>query len=76
MRSRRFGSGGRKKERGARGTHVKEKGPYSKACLSRPLRSFLRVTSRRLLRRLKIRQLLVKMASLTFRYKEKNPKNV
>ena len=53
------------------GTHVREIGPYSKACLSRALRSFLRVTSKRLLRRLKIRQLLVKMASLTFRYKEK-----
>ena len=112
-----LGSGERKKERGARETHAREVGPSSLACLSRAVRSFLRVTSKRLLHNLKIwpglleawlvltsvkyhgnlyiliplnqrlaltrlratgpRQLLVKMASLKFRWKEKkNPKNI
>ena len=42
----------------------------------RTLRSFLRVTSKRLLSTLKISQSLLKIASSKFRSKEKNPTNV
>ena len=59
------------RKNGARGTHTREVGPSSLACLSRALRSFQRVTSKGLLLRLKIRQLLMKIASLKFRCKGK-----
>ena len=66
---------GASEERGARGTHATEVGSSSLACLSRALRSLQRVTPKRLLRGLAIRQSL--MVLLKFRYKEKkNPKNV
>ena len=60
---------GASEERGARGTHATEVGSSSLACLSRALRSLQRVTPKRLLRGLAIRQSL--MVLLKFRYKEK-----
>ena len=59
------------RKKGVRKGHTKEEGPSSLALLSHVLRFFLRITSKRLLRRLKIGHLLVKMASLKFWYKEK-----